>query len=155
MLPLIVAQVFIGVRKEESLRLRWDHFDWEEKTLSLPAEIAKGASGHARINDIPKNALQWLEPYAAKETGPILKSITTLSSYDKALKKLREDAGWNTDNKWPRNALRRTFISYHYATYSNVGLTAAMSGTSESMIFRNYRAVIKKSLAKKLWDIVP
>ncbi|MGD9419540.1 MAG: hypothetical protein ACQKBU_01955 [Verrucomicrobiales bacterium] len=155
MLPAIVAQVFMGIRKEESLRLRWDHFDWEEQTLTVTEEIAKGGANHARINDIPPNAWKWLKPYRENETGRMLPTIKSLSAYDKALQALRKKAGWGEGNPWPKNALRRTFISCHYATHGNVGKTAAVAGTSERVIFTNYRALVKKSLAAKLWRVVP
>ena len=155
LLPVIVAQAFIGVRKEESLRLRWEHFDWAEKTLTIPEEIAKGGANHARINPIPENALKWLVPYFDQESGRVLRKVETLSGYDNALKALREEAGWDAENPWPRNALRRTFVSSHYASFSDVGKTAAVAGTSEAVIFRNYRTLMKPSTAKKHFEITP
>ncbi|MBK1835559.1 tyrosine-type recombinase/integrase [Roseibacillus ishigakijimensis] len=155
LLPAIVAQVFIGVRKEEALRLRWEHFDWEEEELSVPEDVTKGRENHVRINRIPPNALQWLKPYFDQEGGPVLPAYKTVDTYEKALSRIRKKAGWNQENPWPRNALRKTFISCHVASYSDIGKTAAIAGTSEAVIFRNYRALVKKSLAKKLWEIYP
>lgn len=154
MLPLIVAQVFIGVRPEESLRLEWAHFDFEAGELNITADIAKGGEKHARTNKIPKAAMKWLQPYLLKTEGKVLAGVDSKSAFDKRLRKLREDAGWKA-GKWPQNALRKTFISCHYASFSKVAKTAAIAGTSESVIFTNYRTVVNKTVAKKLWKIEP
>ena len=154
MLPIIVAQVLIGVRPEESLRLDWGHFDFEAEELNITADIAKGGEKHARTNKIPKNALKWLLPYRFKESGRVLPGVDSKSAFDKRLRKLRAKAGWEP-GKWPQNALRKTFISCHYASYSEVSKTAAIAGTSESIIFSNYRTIVKKTIAKKLWKIEP
>ena len=66
----------------------------------------------------------------------------------------RTSAGW-LPGTWPQNALRKTFISCHFARYSNAPLTAAIAGTSESVIFSNYRSMIKKTEASKLLEIHP
>jgi hypothetical protein len=42
----------------------------------------------------------------------------------------------------PRNALRHSFGSYHYALHKNENLTAAEMGNSPSIVFRHYHAVI-------------
>ncbi|MDB4548989.1 hypothetical protein N9Z98_01900 [Akkermansiaceae bacterium] len=46
-------------------------------------------------------------------------------------------------------------IGCHFSCYSNAPLTAAISGTSESVIFSNYHSMIKKTEASKLWEIQP
>jgi integrase len=153
-LPLIVAQIFIGVRPEESLRLEWAHFDFEAEELNITADIAKGGEKHARTNKIPKAAMKWLLPYRLKESGRVLPGVDSKSAFDKRLRKLRAKAGWEP-GKWPQNALRKTFISSHYASFSKVAKTAAIAGTSESVIFTNYRTVVNKTIAKKLWKIEP
>ena len=52
--------MFLGIRPEESLRLHWDHFDFEARELTIPPEIAKGGEGNARIDQIPPKAMAWL-----------------------------------------------------------------------------------------------
>lgn len=155
LLPLIVAQVFFGVRVEESVRLRWEFFDWEEQEIALPAFMAKGKKKHARVNEIPDNAMQWLRPYMNKQKGPVLAKIKTRDGYNAAMKAIHEKAGWNDENPWPKNALRRTFISSHYATYDNVGKTAKIAGNTESVIRNSYLAAVTKTQAKKLWEVTP
>ena len=148
------AQVFLGVRPDESLRLHWEHFDFEARELTIPPEIAKGGEKHARINQIPPNAMAWLTPYTSFSQGKILEGIYLKSAFDKRMRAARTSAGW-PPGTWPQNALRKTFISCHFACYSNAPLTAAIAGTSESVIFSNYRSMIKKTEASKLWEIYP
>ena len=145
---------FLGVRPEESLRLHWEHFDFEARELTIPPEIAKGGEKHARINQIPPNAMAWLIPYTSLTGGKILEGIYSKSAFDKRMRAARTSAGW-PPGTWPQNALRKTFISCHFACYSNAPLTAAIAGTSESVIFSNYRSMIKKTEASKLWEIHP
>ena len=154
LLPIIVAQVFIGVRPEESLRLDWSHFDFKAGELNITADIAKGGEKHARTNKIPKNAMAWLAPYRFKTSGKVLAGVYSKSAFDKRMRAARAKAGWDP-GKWPQNALRKTFISCHYASYSKVSKTAAIAGTSESVIFSNYRSNVNKTAAKKLWQIQP
>ena len=154
LVPIIVTQVFLGVRPEESLRLHWEHFDFEARELTIPPEIAKGGEKHARINQIPPNAMAWLIPYTSLTGGKILEGIYSKSAFDKRMRAARTSAGW-PPGTWPQNALRKTFISCHFACYSNAPLTAARAGTSESVIFSNYRSMIKKTEASKLWEIHP
>jgi len=153
-LPIIVAQIFIGARPEESLRLEWSHFDFKAEELNITADIAKGGEKHARINKIPHNAMKWLRPYALKTEDRVLPGVNSKSSFDKRLRTLRSRAGWEP-GEWPQNALRKTFISCHYASYSEASKTAAIAGTSEAIIFSNYRATVTKTVAKKLWKIEP
>jgi integrase len=154
LLPIIVAQVFIGVRPEESLRLDWSNFDFEAGELNITADIAKGGEKHARTNKIPKNAMAWLLPYRCKTSGKVLTGVYSKSAFDKRMRAARAKAGWEP-GKWPQNALRKTFISCHYASYSEVSKTAAIAGTSESVIFSNYRSNVNKTTAKKIWEIRP
>ncbi len=154
LLPIIVAQVFIGARPEESLRLDWGHFDFEAGELNITADIAKGGEKHARTNKIPKNAMAWLSPYRFKTSGKVLPGVYSKSAFDKRMRAARAKAGWEP-GKWPQNALRKTFISCHYASFSKVAKTASIAGTSESVIFSNYRSTVNKTTAKKLWEIVP
>lgn len=66
----------------------------------------------------------------------------------------RTSAG-RTPATWPENALHKTFILCHFVCYPNAPLTAAIAGTRESVIFANYRSMIKKTEASKLWEIQP
>jgi hypothetical protein len=54
---------------------------------------------------------------------------------------------------WPRNALRHSFGSYHYALHKNENLTAAEMGNSPEMVFKHYRAVVFDKDEKRYWNL--
>lgn len=150
-LPSVVLMVFCGIRNGELYRLDWRDIDWEDSTIEITAEKAKG-EGHARHVTIPKNALEWLEP-VAKKRGAIA-PFEKMDSFTKALQYCRVAAGWKS-GEWPVNALRKTFISCHYESHGSIDETAKQAGTSVGIIHRYYRKLIKSKDAKKLWEISP
>ncbi len=86
--------MFLGVRPEESLSLHWEHFDFEARELTIPPKIAKGGEKHARINQIPPNAMVWLISYISLTQGKILWGIYSESAFDKRMSAARTSAGW-------------------------------------------------------------
>lgn len=154
LLPLLVVQAFIGIRIDESLRLTWELFDFEEQQLNIPADIAKGGEKHARTNKIPANAQKWLKPFEHNLTGKVATSVNTKNSFNSRIGSIRRKAGWKSGT-WPQNALRKTFISCHFAKYKNATETATVAGTSIQLIENNYKVTVAETIAKKLWLITP
>ena len=151
LLPAVVLVVFGGVRNSEVCRLDWRDINLRKSTCEITADKAKCAV-HARISDLPENAIAWLRPLA-KHRGPIA-PFASEDMFNAALKELRKDAGWRAGN-WPRNALRATCISAHVASYQNVGATALWAGTSEAVIHQNYREVLAKDDGDAHFDVFP
>ena len=58
-------------------------------------------------------------------------------------------------NDWPHNALRHSFGSYHYAQYRDENRTAAEMGNSPAVVFRHYRALVKREAADAFWTLRP
>jgi len=75
----------------------------------------------------------------------------TLSGYVQAYIRLRNRVGVPSR----RNGLRHGFITFHFAMYSNEGLTAAQAGTSPTMIFQHYRGLATPHEAQRWFDVVP
>ena len=66
---------------------------------------------------------------------------------------VREAAGlWNN---WPQNALRHSFISYHVARFRNENETAQIAGTSPTMIYKNYREIVRPKEAGEFFGLLP
>jgi hypothetical protein len=58
--------------------------------------------------------------------------------------------------KWPSNALRHSYASYHLAYHQNAAALALQMGhTSQAMIFSNYREVVTRQDSERYWDIKP
>ena len=56
---------------------------------------------------------------------------------------------------WPRNGLRHTFGTFHYAKYRNENSTASEMGNTPDVVFKNYRALVKEPLVSQFWDLTP
>lgn len=150
-LPSVLLMVFCGIRVGEVARLEWQEIDWEDSSIEITAEKAK-REVHARHVDIPSNAVEWLRPIA-KQRGAIV-PFKTRHTFTKALQDVRSLAGWQP-GEWPKNALRKTFISCHYESFGSIDETAKQAGTSVGIIHRHYRRLIKKKEAKRLWGLHP
>jgi integrase len=146
--PLLALQAFCGVRSAETLRLRWSDIDQARGFVQVAAEHAKGA--RRRLVDIPANLKAWLRPYADR-TGKLWPR--TLMKFYHKLDTVRVSAGIT---KWPSNALRHSYASYHLAHHQNAAALALQMGhTSQTMIFSNYRELVTRREAKRYWNIRP
>jgi integrase len=150
-LPSVLLMVFCGIRVGEVSRLEWQEIDWEDSTIEITAEKAK-REVHARHVNIPSNAVEWLRPLA-KRRGLIV-PFETRHTFTKALQDVRALAGWQP-GEWPKNGLRKTFISCHYESFGSIDETAKQAGTSVGIIHRHYRKLIKEKEAKRLWELHP
>ena len=172
-LPYWLLGGFAGLRRAEIERLEWKdiHFDlpryraftqavaignkeaiakaekeWHASALiEVPALKSKTAS--RRFVQIQDNLAAWLEPYIGR-TG----SVCPLN-----LRKLLEtDRTAAAIKKWPPNALRHGFASYHLAKFNDQAKLAIELGhTKQNLLFRHYRELVKPDQAEKYWNIQP
>ena len=93
------------------------------------------------------NLAAWLERYnwrVGRVCPPNLRKL------------LEEDRRKTGLKKWPPNALRHSFASYHLAAFDNAAKLALELGhTSEELIFRHYRELVRPEQATKYWAISP
>lgn len=147
-LPVLAIQAFCGVRSAETLRLRWSDIDLVRGFVQVAAEHAKGA--RRRLAEMPANLKSWLLPYAG-HTGPLWPR--SHMEFYRDLDTARTAAGIK---KWPSNALRHSYASYHLAFHQNAAALALQMGhTSQTMIFSNYREVVTPEEAERYWNIRP
>jgi integrase len=58
--------------------------------------------------------------------------------------------------EWPKNVLRHTYASYHYALHRDEGKLQAMMGhDSKDVLHQHYRAVVRRADAEAFWGILP
>ena len=58
--------------------------------------------------------------------------------------------------RWPNNALRHSFASYHLALHQNAATTALQLGHTDSrLLFEHYRELVHPEDAKAFWEITP
>ena len=147
MLPAVAIGLFAGLRTEELDGLDWRHVDLRENNIHVPPEIAKTREG--RDVEIHSTLRAWLLPLARPEG-----KLAPAKSYDYRLAQKAAAAGI-TD--WPKNALRHSFASYHFANFKNAPLTAAMLGhhSSTATFEKRYKKRVKPSAAAKYWTLLP
>ena len=132
--PILAIGLFAGLRMSEILALHWEEVDLCERTITVQGRGGKNSATAGR-HDFGK---------------PV--SLARFESDQRGF--------WGWYNRRlaldvPRNALRHSFGSYHYALHKNENLTAAEMGNSPSIVFRHYRAVVTAQAAKEYWQLVP
>jgi hypothetical protein len=71
------------------------------------------------------------------------------------LEDLLTDAQRAAEVTMPRNALRHSFCSYHFALTGNADLTADYAGHDVKMLKKNYRHTVEPEEAVKYYQIRP
>jgi len=54
-----------------------------------------------------------------------------------------------------RNGLRHSFISAHFAAFSDEGLTAAQAGNSPAIVHKNYKELMTKADGEAWFAVAP
>jgi integrase len=133
--PVIALAGLAGLRFKEILRLNWSDVFRVPEHIEVTAGKSKTRS--RRLVQIVPALAQWLEDYH-QHAGPIWSL-----SYDRVHEifgELREEL--SIPNR--RNGLRHSFISAHFAVYSDEGLTAKEAGNSPEMLHKNYKGLLTK-----------
>jgi integrase len=144
-LPYWLLGGFAGLRRAELERLEWHDVHFESGRIEVPALKAKTAS--RRLIQMQPNLAAWLDPYKGRLGRVCPPNLRKLLEED------RRNAGLK---KWPPNALRHSFASYHLAAFDNAAKLALELGhTSEELIFRHYRELVRPEQAAKYWTIRP
>ncbi len=146
--PAIAISFFAGVRSAEILRLDWSAIDLESREIVIDDEISKKSA--RRVISISDNLAAWLKPHA-KESGFVAESEGILKrSYTEA----REKAGIV---KWPHNAGRHSFASYHLRHHKDPNATARELGHNGdvTMLNNHYKSIVKVGAAATYWSIMP
>lgn len=145
MVPYIAIGLFAGLRSSELELLDWSEIKLGCGRIEVKAEKAK--TSRRRFVEISDNLNAWLRPHL-KLTGPIVGI-----GWRQHLQKIAENAGLK---KWPKNALRHSFGSYHLAARQNANETALQMGhETTKMLFSNYRTPVTKEDAETFWKIFP
>jgi integrase len=144
-LPYWLLGGFAGLRRAEIERLEWKDIHFDSALIEVPALKAKTAS--RRFVQIQDNLAAWLEPSRGRTGNVCPPNLRKLLEAD------RKAAGLKN---WPSNALRHGFASYHLAHFKDAAKLALELGhTSQDLIFRHYRELVKPAQAAKYWNIRP
>jgi integrase len=154
----VAIGLFAGLRRSELCALEWSEIDIKAGTIEVKGTKAK--TRQRRIVTICDTLAEWLA-LAPKSPHPVpSRSEDVCSERLKNLCSERLDGKRSLIRKaivkdWPHNALRHSFGSYHYAQYHDENRTAAEMGNSPAVIFRHYRALVKREAADTFWMLRP
>lgn len=150
---LIALGAFAGLRSseiegnEDHPGIRWENLDFEKGEVWIPKEVTK----KTRERIVPM-----FEPFKAilkraKKSGFMFKV------YDKKKNKIRADLAKKAGlKKWPDNALRHSFASYHLAAFEDAAKTSLLIGhRNADTTFRHYARLVRKSEGEKFFKIKP
>jgi integrase len=144
-LPYWAIGAFAGLRSAELERLEWQDIHFDSGLVEVTAAKAKTAA--RRFVAIQKPLSEWLKAYQGK-SGKVCPAGLR--------KKLEADRTRAGLSKWPSNALRHSFASYHLAHFCDgAKLALEMGHRDQKLIFANYRELVKPKEAAKFWNIMP
>jgi integrase len=148
LLPFAVLGLFAGVRPDELKKLEWSAVNLARRQAVIRPEIAK--SKRQRILPLNDTALAWLAT-CAKKRGPVVAP----DNYRKRFDAWRKAAGINCKD-WPKDCIRHSFGTYHFAAHNNPVETARLMGhVGVDIFFRHYRALVDEDEAKRFWALRP
>lgn len=149
------VQMFLGIRNAEAERFQLDWIDAKQKRVIIPGwaqvgdEIKQGSKTQDDwvIDDIEPVFWQWLNAYP-----------DYAFARNKAANRIRHglsDAGVLA--KWPPNALRRSFTTYHISLYRDAPRTAlVLRHQNPRRLMKSYLArLVQKSDAENYFNITP
>jgi integrase len=145
--PFWALSLFAGLRTAELKRLDWANIHWDKEKPLIEVPALKSKTATRRFVEIQPNLARWLAPHR-QCSGPIIAAhrVNDLSNDRKA-------AGLT---KWPPNACRHSFASYHLAHFRDLkGLMLELGHTNPDVTFRHYRELTTPAQAEKFWRIVP
>jgi len=174
MIPYYALGLFAGLRPlSEIARLDWVDIDWSDRLIEVRnIKTAKhDRTPRERYVDISDNLYVWLSTHK-KKSGRVMPGNWRDFIYGRPAQVRRakkesdrikaiawlEERGLPVANlkRWPHDAMRHSFASYHYALYQDEGRTAAQMGYSSSrMVFSNYRRKVRPKDAERFWSIYP
>ena len=147
LIPYLAVGLWAGVRPEESIRMEWQHIDFERKHIDLPAKIAK--DHQRRIIPMEPNLIEWLMAYrpASGQGKIIINHEWKFRAFTKAA----------NFSPWPKDCLRHSYGSYHLAKFQHAGQTAEFMGhANPDMLYKHYRDVIKEQGdIDAFWELAP
>jgi integrase len=144
MVPAVAIGLFAGLRRSEIETLLWSDVMFSRGLIQV-GRHCKGA--RKRFVKIEPNLAQWLAPFSSLTSGPVVEAFRY------KLDALREAAKLT---RWPNNALRHSYGSYHLAHFMDAKRTSLEMGHKDvSVTFDHYRELVLPEDAALYWQIAP
>jgi integrase len=113
----------------------------------VEVKAAHSKTASRRFVPIRPALKEWLAPYQGR-TGKVAPKMLR--------KHLERDRRRANIERWPSNALRHSFASYHAAQFQDAGMLALELGhRDQKLIFAHYRELVRPADAHKFWNLRP
>ena len=154
-LAYVALGLFAGLRTVEIEKLGAGDIQLDDGIVVVSGASAKTRA--RRVVRLSENAVAWLRVWMKGGRGAVLPF-----SWERRWAALREMAGWKLP--WPKNVMRHTAASMHFAAHGDEAALKTMLGhhASEDTLHRHYRAVkmldgriITAKIAGEFWGIAP
>ena len=144
-LPLLVFNLFLGIRPSECMRLRKPDVRCKDNEVVLPAKKTK--TQRRRFVTISDNARAWLE--LTEFELPLINANHKWDDFLRGAKKLLNY------KKWPHDCLRHSYCSYGLRYYEDSAKISLQAGNTESVMHKHYIRMVEMDDAKEFWNIFP
>ncbi len=145
-LPALALMLWAGIRPSEVCRLDWQHIDWQEQVVVVPAQHAKtGGCRHVHMESVLRAVL-------GESPCPQSGSICP-ADWGRRWKRLRDAAGLVP---WRQDVLRHCFASYHIKKWHDYArLQAEMGHRSADLLRTRYLSMrgISAKQASAFWRV--
>jgi integrase len=141
-----VLTTFAGLRPEEAERTSWKEINFTEGWIRVEAQTTKVRQ--RRVVYPHSTAMLWLNRAKDRKAElPIARQPRR-----RAIRGLRSLLGFK---KWPKDVTRHSAASYWLAETGTAAQIASALGHSESVLRKNYTALVTKTEAKEFWELKP
>jgi integrase len=135
-----------GLRPEEAEKTSWDQINFDEGWIRVEAQTTKVRQ--RRVFYPHATAMAWLRRAKIQRAElPIGRHARR-----RTIRSLRILLGLET---WPKDVTRHSAASYWLAESGNAAQVAGALGHSESVLRKNYMALVTKVQAQKFWKLMP
>ena len=142
--------LYAGIRPHEVARLSWEQVDLEERAIYIQPRHSK--TGGARRVTIHQPLQRILQKHRHADGERICPP-----NWLKHWRELRRAAGWDSPaRRWPQDALRHTFASYHLSHFRSFAELQLEIGHRDATLLRT-RYVDQRGVraAKQFWQYEP
>ena len=144
-LPGLVLMLFAGIRPMEAVKVSWKDVDFNAKTITINAAVAKTRA--FRKVSMPANLTAWMHYLLAKKAA--------LPFHLKGRPLTVELARILGLSSWPRDSLRHTAASMMLERTQSADRTALELGNSPGILHRHYKNLVSSEDCRMFWDILP
>jgi integrase len=144
LLGFVAIATFGGLRTEsEVARLKTSDLHLATGSIRSPVQ---NKTRRARLVTIQPNLRAWLAAWLG------LKVPLMPVNFARRWRRVRQAAGLEP---WPRNVLRHSFATYHFARWGHEGRTAKEAGHRVDQLHATYKALRTEAEAKAFFSVAP